>query len=414
VVTHKTELDVIDGTPEKRFFLSLISDYDLKTGLCELVDNAIDFWTNAGATSKLVVDVVLDPGRQVLCVSDNAGGVRQDNVRLLIAPGATGNPADIDTIGIFGVGGKRAAVALGERVEIKTRYKKEKSLQIDLTSEWLTEPGEWKLPVYEVPDLSPGCTIVDISKLRQSFDEDEVEVVREHLSETYNWFIRNGCTIRLNGTPVNPVSFDSWAYPPGFEPQEATFEIFPTSNGSLNVTISAGLILDRDPEQENYGVYVYCNHRLIVKELRTRDVGYLITSEAGVPHPDASLCRVIIQFQGSPELMPWNSSKNDINPSRPAFAQIRPLVITLVKHFTKLSRRLKSDWDGEVFQYPQGNKHIIDPAEIETGKKITLPELPRTRAPSLMVDLKARNKTILQDQPWTLGLVEAMGKDQIV
>jgi Histidine kinase-, DNA gyrase B-, and HSP90-like ATPase len=414
VVTHKTELDVIDGTPEKRFFLSLISDYDLKTGLCELVDNAIDFWTNAGATSELVVDVVLDPGRQVLCVSDNAGGVRQDNVRLLIAPGATGNPADIDTIGIFGVGGKRAAVALGERVEIKTRYKKEKSLQIDLTSEWLTEPGEWKLPVYEVPDLSPGCTIVDISKLRQSFDEDEVEVVREHLSETYNWFIRNGCTIRLNGTPVKPVSFDSWAYPPGFEPQEATFEIFPTSNGSLNVTISAGLILDRDPEQENYGVYVYCNHRLIVKELRTRDVGYLITSEAGVPHPDASLCRVIIQFQGSPELMPWNSSKNDINPSRPAFAQIRPLVITLVKHFTKLSRRLKSDWDGEVFQYPQGNKHIIDPAEIETAKKITLPELPRTRAPPLMVDLKARNKTILQDQPWTLGLVEAMGILEIV
>ena len=36
-VTHKTELDVIDGTPEKRFFLSLISDYDLKAGLCELV-----------------------------------------------------------------------------------------------------------------------------------------------------------------------------------------------------------------------------------------------------------------------------------------------------------------------------------------------------------------------------------------
>jgi hypothetical protein len=39
--------------------------------------------------------------------------------------------------------------------------------------------------------------------------------------------------------------------------------------------------------------------------------------------------------------MPWNSSKSDINPSRPAFAQIRPIVITLVKHFTKLSRRLK-------------------------------------------------------------------------
>jgi hypothetical protein len=53
VVTHKTELDVIDGTPEKRFFLSLISDYDLKTGLCELVDNAIDFWTRAGCVGRM-------------------------------------------------------------------------------------------------------------------------------------------------------------------------------------------------------------------------------------------------------------------------------------------------------------------------------------------------------------------------
>ena len=43
-VTRKTELDIIDGTPEKRLFLSIISDYDLRTGLCELIDNALDLW----------------------------------------------------------------------------------------------------------------------------------------------------------------------------------------------------------------------------------------------------------------------------------------------------------------------------------------------------------------------------------
>jgi anti-sigma regulatory factor (Ser/Thr protein kinase) len=414
VVTHKTELEVIDGTPEKRFFLSLISDYNLKTGLCELVDNAIDFWTNAGASTKLLIEVGLDPVRQHVRVIDNAGGVQRENIRLLIAPGATGNAADKEVIGIFGVGGKRAAVALGERVEIKSRYKKGKSLQIDLTSDWLTEAEEWKLPVYEIPDMAPGCTVVDVSMLRQAFNEEDVEVVREHLSETYDWFLRNGCEIKLNGSAIVPISFDHWGYPPNFKPQEASFEIFPTAHGKLKVSISAGLIIDRDPERENYGVYVYCNHRLIVKELRTRDVGYLITSEAGVPHPDASLCRVIINFQGSPELMPWNSSKSDINPSRPAFAQIRPIVITLVKHFTKLSRSLKNDWEGEVFRYPTGEKHIIDPAEIETGKKITLPEIPRTRSPPRLVELKARNRTILQDQPWTLGLVEVMGLLEVI
>ena len=44
-VSHKQQLEVVDGTPEKRLFLSIISDYDLRTGLCELVDNAIDPWT---------------------------------------------------------------------------------------------------------------------------------------------------------------------------------------------------------------------------------------------------------------------------------------------------------------------------------------------------------------------------------
>jgi hypothetical protein len=60
-------------------------------------------------------------------------------------------------------------------------------------------------------------------------------------------------------------------------------------------------------------VYVYCNHRLVVKELRSREVGYFVTSEAGVPHPDASLCRVSVRLQGPARLMPWNSTKSRIN-----------------------------------------------------------------------------------------------------
>lgn len=118
-------------------------------------------------------------------------------------------------IGIFGVGGKRAAVALGERVEIKTRYKKEKTLQLDLTSDWLLESDEWTLPVYEVPDLAPGTTTVDVMKFRQSFNAEDVDLIQMYLGETYDWFIRNGCVIKLNGVPVEPISFDKWAYPPG-------------------------------------------------------------------------------------------------------------------------------------------------------------------------------------------------------
>jgi hypothetical protein len=74
----------------------------------------------------LVVNVVLDADRQVHSVSDNAGGVTRADVRLPIASAATGDPVDMEINGMFGVGGERAAVALNERVEIKTRFRREK------------------------------------------------------------------------------------------------------------------------------------------------------------------------------------------------------------------------------------------------------------------------------------------------
>ncbi len=47
-VTRKTEIGPVNGTPDKRLYWSIISDYDLHTGLCELIDNALDLWILEG------------------------------------------------------------------------------------------------------------------------------------------------------------------------------------------------------------------------------------------------------------------------------------------------------------------------------------------------------------------------------
>jgi hypothetical protein len=408
-VTRKTELDVIDGTPEKRLFLSIISDYDLCTGLCELIDNALDLWVENEAKGKLHIEVTLDPARQLITVKDNAGGVGEGQLRLLIAPGATRNQSGAEIIGTFGVGGKRAGVALGELVEIRTRYKKEKSLQIDINKEWLAS-DDWHLAAYEIPDIDPGTTSVSISQLRQQLTEADVYRLRVHLAETYGWFIEQGCVILLNRVTIAPVAFDAWAYPPTFEPRRMSFQIAPTDkNLKINVTIEAGLILDRDPEEENYGVYFYCNKRLIVKELKVRDVGYFISSEAGVPHPDASLCRVIVRLQGPAEAMPWTSSKSGINFNHEAFLQLRPQLIGLVSYFSSLSRRFKKKWDEEVYPHTSGVVQDVDPNDIDLNRRIVLPDLPRSRRPAKIDELKTRNRKELDEKPWTLGLVETLG-----
>ena len=409
--TRKSEVITVDGTPDKRMYWSIISDYNLKTALCELVDNALDRWTLRKHRKSVTIAIQLDADRQLISIKDNAGGLRQDELRLLVAPGGSKNNPNDEVIGIFGVGGKRAGIALGEHVEIKTRYQREPSYQLDVTKDWL-ESDDWTIGGHEIPDIEPGTTQVDVSRLRRKFFEEDIKEMHTHLGETYSWFLREGCKITVNGTPITPIEFDVWAFPPEFQPHQANFKFALGTDGEISAEITAGLIRDRIPEQENYGVYIYCNHRLIVKELKTRDVGYFVSTEAGVPHPDASLCRAIVRLQGPAKLMPWSSNKSSIN-SHPAFQKIRPALIRLVSHFTKLSRRLKDDWPNSVFRFTKGTIQEIEVDEVTAGKGLNLPALPRGNK-SHIEQLKIRNKVQLRDQPWTLGIVEAMAAVDII
>lgn len=393
-------------------FWSIISDYGLETGICELIDNAIDLWMSGDRKGVLKVEIDLDVDRQLISVVDNAGGLSQEDLRLLVAPGGSKIDPNAELIGVFGVGSKRAGIALGEHVVISTRASKGRSFELDITKQWL-ESEDWQLPAYEIPDIDPGTTRVAVSHLRTPLSREGVQDLFVHLGEVYEWFLGQGCIIELNDVSVEPQNFELWAYPPGFGPRLATFDLPLGKNEKLSVEITAGLIRDRDPELDNYGVYFYCNHRLVVKELKAREVGYFVTSEAGVPHPDASLCRAIVRLQGPAKLMPWNSSKSGINYSHPAFHQLRPTLIKLVSHFSSLSRRLKDDWDAKVFRHEAGTIEKVDPADVASGKRLVLPPLPRVnRAQS--DQLKTKNKSQIQSKPWTLGLVEAIAAVDII
>jgi hypothetical protein len=410
-VSVKREVGVIDGTPVKRMFWSIISDYDLKTGLCELIDNAIDIWLDARrGTPKIQID--LDTEQQVISVVDNVGGVRYDDLDVLLAPGGSKNDPKDEVIGIFGVGSKRAGIALGEHVEIRTRFRSEKSYELNLTPEWLASE-DWRLAAYEIPDIERGTTQVVISKLRRPFVSTDIGALRVHFGETYSWFLQNGCTIEVNGSPLEPINFEKWSYPEGFHPKRASFDVGFGKEGKVKAEITVGLIGDRDPEGENYGAYFYCNNRLIVKELRSREVGYFNSGEAGVPHPDASLCRGIVKLNGPARLMPWNSTKNGINFGHMLYPHVRQTLAPLLGHFSTLSRRLKDDWDKHVFKHTSGEVVPIDPAPSGASLRSHLPPLPRAKRPSVE-KMKARNKQQIETMPWTLGLVEAMGAVEIL
>jgi hypothetical protein len=110
--------------------------------------------------------------------------------------------------------------------------------------------------------------------------------------------------------------------------------------------------------------------------------------------------------------MPWTSSKSNLNHGHLVFQQIRPRMIPLVSYFSSLSRRLRDDWEGQIFRYDVGEVQEVPAVDI-TGRHPVLPALPRVNKPRAE-RLKAINKIQLQNQPWTLGLVESLAMIDVI
>ncbi len=408
----KKHSKTIDGTPNKRMFWSIISDYNLKTSICELVDNALDIWLKNKKGRALAVDIVLNTDNKTIKITDNAGGIKEQDLGVLISPGSSLNSPDENVIGLFGVGSKRAVVALAENIKIKTRHRKRTTFQIDIEEDWL-ESEDWEMPIYDIPNITENTTIVELNSLRVPMLDEDVLELSKHLCETYSQFIsEDNFSIKLNGVLLLPIQFDNWAYPPSYEPRYYLFEI-PIENGQkVGVELYAGLILDRDPILENYGVYFYCNNRLIMKEVKNREVGY-ISKLAGIPHPDASLARVIVKISGPAKLMPWNSSKSEINFSSPIFKGLINVLLPIVTDFSSLSRRLKGEWDEKVFSHKDGEMQYLDIDDPKEVRKSFLPPLPRVRKTAID-HLRLKNTALVKDSPWIIGALDSLAAQEII
>ncbi len=402
----KREIDRLDATPSKRLFLSIIADYDLNKSICELIDNGLDVWVRGGKARDITIKIALDKGQQTIMVEDDAGGLAKAELRYMVGPGQTGtNPTD-ETIGIFGVGTKRAVVALAQDIRIKTRHEKERTYQVEFDDDWLQD-DDWELPVYEVDEIAEGTTIVELQRLRVQITDEASAQLKDHLRTTYARFLRNNSvTLEVNGVKLSPRFFENWAYPPGYSPQKYTGTLTTEDNRAVRIEAFAGLSRESSPAAGEYGVYFYCNDRLIARALKTFDMGFT-KGLAGLPHPKVSLTRVLVFLNGDARCMPWNSSKSDISTKHEVFLALHNWLVQVVKGYASLSRIWMGDWPEKVFKYTVGT---IKEVQIDDFPKVTksfLPPLPKSR-PRYGEIITQKNRQVARRKPWTKGLYEGV------
>lgn len=396
----------LDATPEKRIFLSIISEYDLKRSLCELVDNAIDLWTSRKRVD-LEISIQLDDRQQSISIEDNAGGIPESHLDHIVSPGKTSNEVSDGVIGYFGVGSKRAVVALALDIAIHSRFENEKSFSVRFNEDWITKDPNWTLPYTESTiQLQPYSTLIELNRLRVHLDQAEIAALKNHLSEVYSRFLDRGATIKVNGQKLAAINFDNeWSYPPNLFPTLFTGQI-PIEDRIVEIGILSGLIDHPGDPDNSYGVFVYCNNRLIARGLTDFSVGFA-SGLVGNPHYNISLVRTIVTIKGQSRDMPWDSSKSGIDSKHVVFQAIRQSIIDATKRYAQVSRSLQGRWENEVFPFKIG--HVVSEKlnNITSIPKSYLPT-PAASKQKWYQKIIAVNASVIALKPWAAGILDSV------
>jgi Histidine kinase-, DNA gyrase B-, and HSP90-like ATPase len=402
----KRQVGKLDAVPSKRLFLSIIADYDLNKSICELVDNGFDVWTRAGRKNDINIKLSLNEQQGTIRVEDDAGGLPRNELRFIVGPGQSGSSSTDETIGIFGVGTKRAVVALAEDITIRTRYGSGDTFQVEFDETWLND-DDWELPLFSTDAIWPSTTQVELQKLRVKISDEAVELLRSHLGATYGKFLtRPGVSLQLNGKLVTPRFFDDWSFPPNYEPRRYTGKLETPKNRIVEVEVLAGLSSESSPTAGEYGVYFYCNDRLVAPAMKSFDVGFT-RGQAGLPHPKIALTKVIVSLRGDAGEMPWNSSKSDVSTKHHVFVALHDWLVTVVADYARISRTWMGDWPDKVFAYGKGKIIDVPIADFLTARKSFLPDAPKSR-PRLAERVATKNLRLAKRKPWVKGLYEGM------
>ena len=234
--------------------------------------------------------------------------------------------------------------------------------------------------------------------MRRQLSETDVADFIQHLRQTYAKLISPGkLIIKVNGKALKGESFDNWAYPPECSPTRVVVEYPTKEETAINLKVTAGVLSKAGYETGEWGVYFYCNSRLIQKAVRTPDVGFT-RGEIGVPHHSHSASRVIVEINGPASLMPWTSNKSAILFSHETYRLIKKHVVALGITYAKISKSYVKTWADDIFGYSKGQVNEYTVAPDEELKKQSLPAVPPPK-PTYAKELQTLNCVRLGENP---------------
>lgn len=399
------------ANPTKAFFVRMITrDISLEDCILDLIDNSVDAaWQLQGAkpmglsdTTKLSkYEIKIEAKSNSFKISDNCGGITLDEAAeyAFTFGRKESEPQEKYSIGVYGIGMKRAIFKLGTDIKIRSTYKKRngqiESFAVPINvPKWLADDKSpsWDFDIEsDIPLPDPGVEVV-VSTLTEetatSFSDPAfILKLRRTIARDYTLHLHRGLCVRVNGQLVAgwPIEMRTGK---GFAPMRVAYRDELRSDSGetqkkqvVNVEILAGMAApppeNSEPDEEDVGEsrsgwYVSCNGRIVLAADKSSVSGWG-TDEWPKWHPQYEGFLGLILFSSeNAKLLPLTTTKRSVDAASTVYRSAMPQM-----------REVSKAW----IAYTNVRKQALDQAkEIEAAAKPReIHEVPIRRAVALPV-----------------------------
>ena len=363
-------MSIAKASPAKRFFVEMLTrDIELADAILDLLDNCIDGALRSGSKDPKLpykgchAHIDLKPTH--FRIADNCGGIPRklaEEHAFRFGRKDRGRDQDLATVGVYGIGMKRAIFKLGTNCTIESRHKEDK-FSVTIDKDWIDDDDKWELELGNTaPSLKAAGPKIEVDQIHSSvaiafsqdkggFVDDFHQVVQRH----YSYVIEKGFEIKINGRSVLASTLQTLFDTSDFDEKGGIKPyVYEAEHDGVTVNLVMGLYekLPTDQEQEDSekgvrnkesaGWTIVCNDRVVVSSDKTRLTGW---GEAGVPayHSQFIALAGIVIFKCNDAIkLPVTTTKRGIDQNSELFGHVKEVMRDALKHFTSFTNKWKS------------------------------------------------------------------------
>jgi hypothetical protein len=351
-------MTVVDKTkatanPTKAFFVRMITrDISLEDCILDLIDNSVDgAWRSEGSRpmglaqdadlSNYSIDIVANDG--LFSISDNCGGMTLDDaVDHAFSFGRRSiDQHDDYSIGVYGIGMKRAVFKIGTKINISSTYddggtRESFSVPIDV-EKWLdNDVPPWDFDIVDSDHLDQNGVNIVVEGLTSgassAFSSPAfLQELRRTIARDYSLHLNRGLRISLNATPIVGWKIELLEGA-DFSPMRVHYDDN-TDGDPVSIEIIGGMAApppessDPDAEDEGerrFGWYVICNGRIVLAADKTTLSGWGTEDWPQWHRQYSGFIGIILFTAAKAAALPLTTTKRSVDKSTEVFRRARP------------------------------------------------------------------------------------------